>query len=133
MITIKTDTITTQLTVCNYESYQDEQHTDKPQTKPQTKLKRNSNETQTTLIKEKEEEIEEKEEKRDRFKEPTLEELKNEFPNLDAQRFHDFYSSKGWMIGKNKMKDWKAAARNWLSRNQLPLKSTTIKKASLDD
>ncbi len=31
---------------------------------------------------------------------PTLEELKNEFPNLDAQRFHDFYSSKGWMIGK---------------------------------
>lgn len=64
---------------------------------------------------------------------PTLEELKNEFPNLDAQRFHDFYSSKGWMVGKNKMKDWRAAARNWLSRNELPLKSTTIKKASLDD
>ena len=64
---------------------------------------------------------------------PTLEELKNEFPNLDAQRFHDFYSSKGWMVGKNKMKDWRAAARNWLSRNELPLKSTTIKKANLDD
>lgn len=64
---------------------------------------------------------------------PTLEELKNEFPNLDAQRFHDFYSSKGWMIGKNKMKDWRAAARNWISRNELPLKSTTIKKANLDD
>lgn len=67
------------------------------------------------------------------FKEPTLEELKNEFPNLDTQRFHDFYSSKGWMVGKNKMKDWRAAARNWLSRNELPLKSTTIKKANLDD
>lgn len=64
---------------------------------------------------------------------PTLEELKNEFPNLDAQRFHDFYSSKGWMVGKNKMKDWRAAARNWLSRNELPLKSTTIKRANLDD
>jgi hypothetical protein len=64
---------------------------------------------------------------------PTLEELKNEFPNLDAQRFHDFYSSKGWMVGKNKMKDWRAAARNWISRNELPLKSTTIKKANLDD
>ncbi len=64
---------------------------------------------------------------------PTLEELKNEFPNLDAQRFHDFYSSKGWMIGKNKRKDWRAAARNWISRNELPLKSTTIKKANLDD
>lgn len=32
---------------------------------------------------------------------------------LDAQRFIDFYESKGWMIGKNKMKDWKAAVRNW--------------------
>jgi hypothetical protein len=67
------------------------------------------------------------------FKAPTLEELKTEFPNLDAQRFHDFYSSKGWMIGKNKMKDWKAAARNWLSRNEVPLKSQTFKKATLDD
>lgn len=64
---------------------------------------------------------------------PTLEELKTEFPNLDAQRFHDFYSSKGWMVGKNKMKDWKAAARNWLSRNEVTLKSPTIKKATLDD
>ena len=67
------------------------------------------------------------------FKAPTLEELKSEFPNLDAQRFHDFYSSKGWMVGKNKMKDWKAAARNWLSRNEVTLKSPTIKKATLDD
>jgi hypothetical protein len=67
------------------------------------------------------------------FKAPTLEELKTEFPNLDAQRFHDFYCSKGWMIGKNKMKDWKAAARNWLSRNEVPLKSQTFKKATLDD
>ena len=56
---------------------------------------------------------------------PTLEELKNEFPNLDGQRFHDFYSSKGWMVGKNKMKDWRAAARNWLSRNAIPLKQNT--------
>ena len=30
-----------------------------------------------------------------------------------AERFVDFYSSKGWMVGKNKMKDWKAAVRNW--------------------
>ena len=33
--------------------------------------------------------------------------------NVDAQRFVDFYESKGWMVGKNKMKDWKAAVRNW--------------------
>jgi len=32
---------------------------------------------------------------------------------IDPQRFIDFYSAKGWMIGKNKMKDWKAAVRTW--------------------
>lgn len=32
---------------------------------------------------------------------------------IDAQAFVDFYTSKGWMVGKNKMKDWKAAVRTW--------------------
>jgi hypothetical protein len=31
---------------------------------------------------------------------------------VDPQRFVDFYTSKGWMVGKSKMKDWKAAVRN---------------------
>ncbi len=53
-----------------------------------------------------------------RFKPPTIKELKDFSNELDAERFHDFYSSKGWMIGKNKMKDWKAAARNWLNRDK---------------
>ena len=35
----------------------------------------------------------------------------------EAQRFVDFYESKGWYVGKNKMKDWKAAVRNWLNKN----------------
>jgi len=32
---------------------------------------------------------------------------------IDPERFCDFYESKGWMVGKNKMKSWQAAARNW--------------------
>lgn len=36
---------------------------------------------------------------------------------IDADTFCDFYESKGWMVGKNKMKDWKAAVRGWCSRN----------------
>jgi len=32
---------------------------------------------------------------------------------VDANKFFDFYSSKGWMVGKNRMKDWKAAFRRW--------------------
>lgn len=37
---------------------------------------------------------------------------------IDAQRFIDFYESKGWFVGKNKMKDWKAAVRNWARQEQ---------------
>lgn len=33
--------------------------------------------------------------------------------DIDADAFIDFYESKNWMVGKNKMKDWKAAVRNW--------------------
>lgn len=33
--------------------------------------------------------------------------------SVDAQRFVDFYAAKDWMIGKNRMKDWKAAVRTW--------------------
>ena len=33
--------------------------------------------------------------------------------NVDPQTFMDFYESKGWMVGKNKMKDWKACIRTW--------------------
>ena len=48
---------------------------------------------------------------------PTVEEVREyctERDNsVDAESFVDFYASKGWMIGKNKMKDWKAAVRTW--------------------
>lgn len=37
---------------------------------------------------------------------------------LDPQVFVDFYASKNWMVGKSKMKDWKAAARNWARRDR---------------
>ena len=51
------------------------------------------------------------------FLKPTLEEITdycNERNNgVDAERFYNFYESKGWMIGSNKMKNWKAAVRTW--------------------
>lgn len=37
--------------------------------------------------------------------------------SVDPQTFIDFYSSKGWMVGKTKMKDWKASVRTWEKRN----------------
>jgi len=59
---------------------------------------------------------------KERFKKPTLEEVKEyceERNNgIDAEMFINFYESKGWMVGKNKMKDWKACVRTWeKSRN----------------
>ncbi len=36
---------------------------------------------------------------------------------LDGQQFIDFYEAKGWMIGKSKMRDWKAAVRTWQRRD----------------
>ena len=61
-------------------------------------------------------------EKRARFIPPTEEEV-NQYClekgyMLDAQRFVDFYECKGWMVGKNKMKNWKAAVRTWVNKNQ---------------
>ena len=55
-----------------------------------------------------------------RFKKPTVNEIaeycierKN---NIDAETFYDFYESKDWKIGKNKMKSWKACVRTWEKR-----------------
>lgn len=51
------------------------------------------------------------------FVKPTLEEIhaycdEKGYP-IDTERFYDHYESNGWMVGKTKMKDWKAAVRNW--------------------
>lgn len=58
-----------------------------------------------------------REEKHKRFYPPTIDEVKQYCEerknNIDPMAFIDFYSSKGWMIGKNRMKDWKAAVRTW--------------------
>jgi hypothetical protein len=37
---------------------------------------------------------------------------------LNGRDFVDFYQAKGWMIGKNKMKDWKASVRTWKKRSE---------------
>lgn len=54
------------------------------------------------------------------FTPPSLEEVSeycSERKNhVNAQTFIDFYTSKGWMIGKSKMRDWKAAVRTWERR-----------------
>ena len=61
------------------------------------------------------------EKKKSRFVIPTVEEVQaycNERGNsIDAQHFVDYYSARGWMLGKNHIKDWKACVRTW-ERNE---------------
>ena len=52
-----------------------------------------------------------------KFKPPTPNEVQEYSSTIDAERFCDFYESKGWLIGKNKMKCWKSAVRNWERNN----------------
>jgi len=56
------------------------------------------------------------------FKKPTLDEVKNycilRKNNIEAESFIDFYESKGWQIGKEIMKSWKACVRTWESREK---------------
>lgn len=52
-----------------------------------------------------------------RFVPPTSEEVntycRERNNGIDGSEFCDFYTSKGWKVGKNPMKDWKAAVRTW--------------------
>lgn len=57
-----------------------------------------------------------------RFSPPSLVEVQAYISDrgsaVDTQQFVDFYASKGWMVGKNRMKDWKAAVRTWEQRRK---------------
>ena len=57
-----------------------------------------------------------------RFKKPTVNDIKEycfwRNNGIDAETFFDFYESKDWKVGRNKMKDWKACVRTWERRDE---------------
>jgi hypothetical protein len=91
----------------------------------------NRTEPEETETAKKEERRKKKEDKRDsigRFTPPDLSEVRSycieRNNNVDPEAFVDFYQSKGWMVGKNKMKDWKAAVRSWEKKHPKEEKKT---------
>jgi len=65
------------------------------------------------------------------FFKPTIDDIECYFQernnNLDAELFYAFYESKGWMVGKHPMKDWKACVRAWEKREyEKPQKMSKI-------
>lgn len=107
--------------VVNYDKYQpliaddDKQIADKSQSNDN----QIANKSQQ-LNKDKKVNKENKEIKRGRFTPPTLSEVQAYIDekgyHINAESFIDFYASKGWMVGKNRMADWKAAVRTWEKR-----------------
>jgi hypothetical protein len=104
-ITIKTSSKGTIIQVVNYKKYQivtnqitDEQQTNNKQVTTNKNEKKEKNENNT-------------------FTPPSafdvLDYCKERKNYVDAETFIAFYQSKGWMVGRNKMKDWKACVRTW--------------------
>lgn len=58
---------------------------------------------------------------RTRFSPPSVQEIEDYCREkgflLDAERFVDYYASIGWRVGKNPMKDWRAAVRTWVKKD----------------
>lgn len=111
----------------NNKRYQNGTKGGRPKTEPEpgdnqtvTKEKPNDNQTVTKPEPKEKEKVKEKDKESKRavrFAPPTPEDVRGycqeQGYSVDAERFIDFYTAKDWMIGKNKMKDWKAAVRNW--------------------
>lgn len=68
------------------------------------------------------------------FSSPSIDEVKeffleNESSNSEAENFHNYFESNGWLVGgKAKMKNWQAAARNWIKRAQNFRSSSGVEK-----
>lgn len=72
-----------------------------------------------------------------RFTPPTVAEVeaycRERGNRVDANRFVDFYTGKGWMIGKSPMIDWKAAVRTWENGDNKPQAGKATKAQELDE
>ena len=110
-IIVKTTNKYTAISIVNYDSYQNIEEKGQTNDKQMATNKNDKNDknnsntlnTNTLIIR--------------TFKKPTIEEIKQyciERNNqIDAEKFYDYYESNGWKVGKNSMKNWKAAVRTW--------------------
>ena len=147
MIKKESDNFRTLLTIENYEVYQDLSITDRTPTGERTSEQSSEQSSERTSDKQECKELKNvKNDKEDNinraksysvFKPPTVDEVAEycfERNNgIDANTFVDFYSSKGWIVGKTKMKDWKAAVRTWERKNNLNSRQPSSKKINWDD
>ena len=146
-ITIKANSQWTTVTICNWDTYQSSvsENGDEVNNERTTNEQPVNNERTTN-----EHILRSKEGKKDRkiegksgepkprtvFVPPTVDEVgfycAERNNSVDAERFVDFYQSKGWMVGKNKMKDWRAAVHTW-EKTARPSKGEPDLYGGIDD
>jgi len=106
-LTSKTTNKYSVITITNWDIYQ-ESETDNQQTDQQTNNKQITTYKNNNTI------------THNKFIKPNIEEIKTYCSTrkntINPQSFLDFYESNGWKVGKNPMKDWKAAIRTWETR-----------------
>ena len=130
-IAIKTTNKYTLVTIANWALYQQDPEKTTNKTTSEVTIKRQSNDNQTTTDEEYKKNKEGEEDiymsdkpttKKRRSLIPAIEEVaaycKERNNGIDPHKFYDYYQSNGWMVGKNKMKDWKAAVRTWERNNK---------------
>jgi len=71
-----------------------------------------------------------------RFQKPTLEDIRQYCQekelNVDAEQFFNFYESKGWVVGKSPMKNWRAAVCTWSKREkEIPQRKRATRQESV--
>lgn len=91
-------------------------------TKSEPNENENVNDNENVNVKEKESKKKSADKPHRSFVPPTVEQVREYCQErkrgVDPQAFVDFYASKGWFVGKNKMKDWRAAVRTWEQRSR---------------
>ena len=107
--------LTTIITILNYEEYQKDDTTDDTTERQQKDSRRYTNKNDKNVNNDN------KKRETSRFTPPPLSDIESYISEknfkVDSNNFMDFYASKGWMVGKNKMKDWKASVRTWARRD----------------
>ena len=117
-LTQQKSNVTQLLTINNYEEYQKKEQQDIQQ---EDSKKTAKEQQENTYNNDKNIKNDKNDNKRTatntRFQPPILEDIASyclqRNNGVDSVKFHNFYSAKGWMVGKNKMKDWRAAVRTW--------------------
>lgn len=133
-IEVKSNNKFSVVTIVNWTFYQDcEQQSEQQSNNKLTTNQQQSN-TNKNVKNDKNVNNKDKESKSKRFTPPSYNDVllycSQRSNSVDPQTFIDFYSSKGWMVGKNKMKDWKACVRTWEKRDNTSNNKPTKKPNS---